>query len=251
MAGALRRRIGRAYDRACVPNGSAYEATAASTYGSGGFLPEGDESTHITGQLKLEHLPKVLARFHLDAATQQELTSLLENNAVASEEGRHINREDFVEALEIVLSAQDDSESEASDEFVLSDEAGSESSDISTNSKNFSIPKSKNLHDKARFLYRLLLERVPLVPASTLATMTPDKHLSVDIDDRMLETRRVGIEELRYAARSLGEQPTTTEVCQVPILTVQLTEMLEEAFTCFSSDIQQERPKEPRIGLRE
>ncbi|WFC97743.1 hypothetical protein MYAM1_000462 [Malassezia yamatoensis] len=211
LAGALRRRIGRAYDRACASNNAALEATAASTYEAGGFLPEGDESTQTTARLKLEQLPKVLASFHLDVATQEELTSLLEGNAVVSEEGRFINREDFVEALEILLSAQDVSESEASDEFVLSDEARSETSDDSTKSSDFSIPKSKNLHDKARFLYRLLLERVPLLPASTLATMTPDKHLSVDIDDRMLETRRVGIEELRYAARSLGEKPTTAE----------------------------------------
>lgn len=217
MSIALRARIGRAYDRACgvtKSDGPENEAPGGFLPDAGGFIPEEAVIPTHTPTLFLHQLPNALAPFHLDAMTQDEVESLLRQSTEPSKEGPTIRRDDFIEALEIVLGEQEERDSDASDAYdpTADDDSVSGSDEAESSRSRNRMPKRKDLHEKARFLYRLLLERIPLVPSSALATYDKDKHVPTEVDDRQLETRRIGLEELRYAAQSLGERATTNEV---------------------------------------
>lgn len=65
----------------------------------------------------------------------------------------------------------------------------------------------------ARVLYGLLLERVPLAPPVALRRLPGKTHdVRKDVDAEEVQTRQVGIDELRYAAQSLGEKFSDTEL---------------------------------------
>lgn len=92
-------------------------------------------------------------------------------------------------------------------------------------------------------MYRLLLERIPLVAPTMLETYSY-KGVRTDVTEQEIDTRRIGIDELRFAARSLGESPSTTE----------LAEMLYEAEALSAGHPNMHtRPntQAPRIGLHE
>lgn len=219
MSSALHARIGRAYDRACsAPESNEPEPAEAGGFfpEAGGFIPEEAVVPTHAPVLLLHQLSNALAPFHLDAVTRDEVESLLRQSAESSEDGTTIRRDDFIEVLEIVLGEQEERDSEASDAYDPAadddDDSVYETDEANTRQAQNRMPKRKDLHEKARFLYRLLLERIPLVPSSALATYDKNRNAPTEVDDRQLETRRIGLEELRYAAQSLGERTTTHEV---------------------------------------
>lgn len=214
MSNALRARIGQAYDRVCARNDTQNEAPGGFIPEAGGFLPEVEEQFDTSPVLALDRLPQALAAFDLDVGIQDEIETLLKQSAYETEDGLMISREHFIEALEIVLSQQEFSESDASENYVPDYEEGSDSASDPEEKRihSDSLPKRKDVHEKARFLYRLLLERIPLVPSSALPSYPKDQHVISEVDDHQLESRRIGIEELRFAAQSLGERPTSNEV---------------------------------------
>ena len=115
------------------------------------------------------------------------------------------------------------------------------SAKVSKQDKNTNISKAKK--EQGRLLYRLLLERIPLVAPTMLANY-PSIGIREDVTDEEIESRQIGIDELRYATRSLGESRSTSE----------LADMLYEAQALASNSTQtrSRAPAEaPRIGLNE
>ncbi|KAL4400942.1 hypothetical protein ACI68E_002266 [Malassezia pachydermatis] len=102
---------------------------------------------------------------------------------------------------------------------------------------------SASKKEKARLLFRFLLERIPLVSSASLQGY-PKDFLRTDVTDEEINTRRLGVDELRFAAHNLGELLSQNEIA----------EMLYEA-TLEHSIAPQRRNQgltdPPRIGLQE
>lgn len=138
----------------------------------------------------------------------------------------------------------DDASDYDSDKGFVDDEDESDDDNHSrTGASRVSRVLSKKKREHARFLFRLLLERIPLVVPSALQAQAKGT-VRTDVTEEELDTRRIGIDELRFAAKSLGELPSTQE----------LAEMLYEASTYGKATTIGNGPDltdPPRIGLAE
>lgn len=242
---------------------------------AGGFIHEGlgrkDEDEALR-EMKVSALPRALEELDVYGSQRAEVQDLLESSA----ERRNLHEEPviprvyFIEAMETVLGGvrrskrrrtarfENESESDVSnsssmdaDEFQPFEEDGSallDDEDMDHGkppaSKASTGPRlTKARKEQARFLYRLLLERIPLVAPTMLETYSY-KGVRADVTEEEIDKRRIGINELRFAARSLGESPSTTE----------LAEMLyeAEALSAGRTDLHShQHTHAPRIGLHE
>lgn len=238
MGGALRARLGAAFDRACAPPGAPVRHEEDTQGGffpeAGGFLPDDGgilpeaggfvadkpPSGRASPALELDRLPLLLVNLGVDGELHEEVSALLRSQAEPTQSGPVLRRAPFLQVLEAVLneeemaSLESDAPSDASDTFDPAQTSDSDDSDAAPTSRSTRshMPRSKALHKKARILYSLLLERIPLVPSAALAERAKSTTVRTDVEDEEIDTRRIGMAELRYAAQSLGETPTTAEV---------------------------------------
>ncbi|PKI84748.1 hypothetical protein MVES_001087 [Malassezia vespertilionis] len=249
MADAVRAAIQDAYECAVKEdNGASLEAAHG-----GGFLPEDegvalDNAVPDISGLPTYKLRAALSKLGLSRSKKNAVQQRLFASAEPGDEGLMIPRDTFARVLEVVLlhdtipsllpaNGQDEdglTDSEEEDEFLPHQDTSDEEA------HNARMPNSAILKTKARFLYRLLLERIPLKPGAALDSATNARTVRAEIEEDEISTRRIGLSELRYAATSLGEKQSTTE----------LTAMLEEASTYFQAD-GRASCTDPRIGIEE
>lgn len=257
-------RVAAAYDAACSDT---REPVAGEGGGflvddslAGGFLPDSDfhRKEGVSQDMKVSAMPKALESLGLDASQRKDICELLEANSV------HENHQDepripkmyFIEAVQAVMEGvrrskrrrttrqasneSHDSESNSGDEYAPSTDENMSFSEEDEPSKSIQTKLTKTKRDQARFLYRLLLERIPLVAPTMLSTLS-NTGIRTDVTEEEVNTRYIGIDELRYAARNLGGTPSTTE----------LAEMLHEAASLSSGTKAHANTQAPRIGLHE
>lgn len=239
MGGALRARLGAAFDRACAPpsapvhheedtQGGFFPEAGGFLPDDGGFLPEAGgfvadkppSGRASSPALELDRLPLLLVNLGVDGELHEEVSALLRSQAEPTQSGPVLRRAPFLQVLEAVLneeemaSPESEAPSDASDTFEPAQASDSDDSDSAPTSRSTRshMPRSKALHKKARILYGLLLERIPLVPSASLAERAKSTTVRTDVEEEEIDTRRIGVAELRYAAQSLGETPTTAEV---------------------------------------
>ena len=234
--------------------------------------------------LPVSALPYALDTLELEGAKRRDVQELLEAHSEYDEMHAEpfVPRTYFLEAVEAVMggirrskrrrlvrrqngeeaSSNSDGGTASQDEYAPPDKEPAFSSDeddtgardendraassmssaqVSKQNKNTNISKAKK--EQGRLLYRLLLERIPLVAPTMLANY-PSIGIREDVTDEEIESRQIGIDELRYATRSLGESRSTSE----------LADMLYEAQALASNSTQtrSRAPAEaPRIGLNE
>ena len=260
----LTTRVAAAYDAACSDTRDPVRGEGGGFLVNdslaGGFVPDADlyQEEGISQGMKVSALPRALESLGLDSSQRQDVCELLEANAVHGtyDNEPSIPKAYFIEAVQTVMEGVrrskrrrtnrqatnelHDSESYSDDEYDPSNDeytSFSEEDAPNTDTKN-KLTKTKR--EQARFLYRLLLERIPLVAPTMLSTL-PNTGIRTDVTEEEVDTRCIGIDELRYAARNLGETPSTTE----------LAEMLHEAISLSSGTKAHTNTQAPRIGLHE
>lgn len=249
--------------------------------GEGSSKPSSSSKSLMT-ELPVSKLPHALCGLGLKPRARRDVQELLELHAESRGKRRVVTRDNFVQALETVLddgtdarrskrrrtnasyidrdaglsdaseiSKSDAGDSDVSDDFqpvIYSASERSESPTIEVNEgMRLATVKNPELGDElrahGRLLFRLLLERLPLAVPATFHGRPRSVQIRTNVTEEEVSTRRIGMDELRYAAQSLGETPTTNE----------LAEMLYEASTFFQPPGAQ-RPvitAAPRIGVDE
>ncbi|WFD05818.1 hypothetical protein MVES1_001152 [Malassezia vespertilionis] len=233
MADAVRAAIQDAYECAVKEdNGASLEAAHG-----GGFLPEDegvalDNAVPDISGLPTYKLRAALSKLGLSRSKKNAVQQRLFASAEPGDEGLMIPRDTFARVLEVVLlhdtipsllpaNGQDEdglTDSEEEDEFLPHQDTSDEEAHVPRQTRrgrgapqNARMPNSAILKTKARFLYRLLLERIPLKPGAALDSATNARTVRAEIEEDEISTRRIGLSELRYAATSLGEKQSTTE----------------------------------------
>lgn len=260
----LSTRIAAAYDEACSDTRDPVRGEGGGFLVNdslaGGFLPDADfyQEERISQGMKVSALPRALESLGLDSSQRKDVSELLEANAVhgTCENEPNIPKAYFIEAVQTVMEGvrrskrrrtsrqatneSHDSESYSDDEYDPSNDEYTSFSEEDEPNTAAKTKLTKTKREQARFLYRLLLERIPLVAPTMLSTL-PNTGIRTDVTEEEVDTRCIGIDELRYAARSLGETPSTTE----------LAEMLHEAMSLSSGAKAHTNTQAPRIGLHE
>lgn len=257
-------RIASAYDAACSssrdPVGDEGGGFLVADSLAGGFLPESEfhREEGASQGMKVSALPKALESLELDSSQRQNISELLEANSVHENyhDEPHIPKMYFIEAVQTVMEGvrrskrrrttrrtsneSYDLESNSSDQYNPSTDETMSSSEEENPAKSNQTKLTKTKRDQARFLYRLLLERIPLVAPTMLSSLS-NTGIRTDVSEEEVNTRHIGIDELRFAARNLGETPSTAE----------LAEMLHEASLLSSGTKAHTNTQAPRIGLHE
>ena len=260
----LTTRVAAAYDAACSDTRDPVRGEGGGFLVNdslaGGFVPDADlyQEEGISQGMKVSALPRALESLGLDSSQRQDVCELLEANAVHGtyDNEPSIPKAYFIEAVQTVMEGVRRSKrrrtnrqatNELHDSESCSDDVYDPSNDESTSFSEEDAPNTdtktkltKTKREQARFLYRLLLERIPLVAPTMLSTL-PNTGIRTDVTEEEVDTRCIGIDELRYAARNLGETPSTTE----------LAEMLHEAISLSSGTKAHTNTQAPRIGLHE
>ena len=260
----LSTRIAAAYDEACSDTRDPVRGEGGGFLVNdslaGGFLPDADfyQEERISQGMKVSALPRALESLGLDSSQRKDVCELLEANAVygTCENEPNIPKAYFIEAVQTVMEGvrrskrrrtsrqatneSHDTESYSDDEYDPSNDEYTSFSEEDEPNTAAKTKLTKTKREQARFLYRLLLERIPLVAPTMLSTL-PNTGIRTDVTEEEVDTRCIGIDELRYAARSLGETPSTTE----------LAEMLHEAMSLSSGAKAHTNTQAPRIGLHE
>ena len=260
----LTTRVAAAYDAACSDTRDPVRGEGGGFLVNdslaGGFVPDADfyQEEGISQGMKVSALPRALESLGLDSSQRQDVCELLEANAVhgSYDNEPSIPKAYFIEAVQTVMEGVRRSKrrrtnrqatNELHDSESCSDDVYDPSNDESTSFSEEDAPNTdtktkltKTKREQARFLYRLLLERIPLVAPTMLSTL-PNTGIRTDVTEEEVDTRCIGIDELRYAARNLGETPSTTE----------LAEMLHEAISLSSGTKAHTNTQAPRIGLHE
>lgn len=260
----LSTRIAAAYDEACSDTRDPVRGEGGGFLVNdslaGGFLPDADiyQEERISQGMKVSALPRALESLGLDSSQRKDVCELLEANAVQGtcDNEPNIPKAEFIEAVQTVMEGvrrskrrrtsrqatneSHDTESYSDDEYDPSNDEYTSFSEEDEPNTAAKTKLTKTKREQARFLYRLLLERIPLVAPTMLSTL-PNTGIRTDVTEEEVDTRCIGIDELRYAARSLGETPSTTE----------LAEMLHEAMSLSSGAKAHTNTQAPRIGLHE
>ena len=260
----LTTRVAAAYDAACSDTRDPVRGEGGGFLVNdslaGGFVPDADfyQEEGISQGMKVSALPRALESLGLNSSQRQDVCELLEANAVhgSYDNEPSIPKAYFIEAVQTVMEGVRRSKrrrtnrqatNELHDSESCSDDVYDPSNDESTSFSEEDAPNTgtktkltKTKREQARFLYRLLLERIPLVAPTMLSTL-PNTGIRTDVTEEEVHTRCIGIDELRYAARNLGETPSTTE----------LAEMLHEAISLSSGTKAHTNTQAPRIGLHE
>ena len=260
----LTTRVAAAYDAACSDTRDPVRGEGGGFLVNdslaGGFVPDADlyQEEGISQDMKVSALPRALESLGLDSSQRQDVCELLEANAVHGtyDNEPSIPKAYFIEAVQTVLEGVrrskrrrtnrqatnelHDSESYSDDEYDPSNDEYTSFSEEDAPNTDTRTKLTKTKREQARFLYRLLLERIPLVAPTMLSTL-PNTGIRTDVTEEEVDTRCIGIDELRYAARNLGETPSTTE----------LAEMLHEAISLSSGTKARTNTQAPRIGLHE
>ena len=211
----------------------------------GGFVAEEEPV------LPLSALPGALTSLGLRDDLYDELYELLQDSAVMStsstrsgraRRAKVVPRDAFIEAVSVALrdvpeeelnfddgraaeDESDDYDAGADDDEALDEEEEELYNDLSDEDV---VPVSRPApvrrataaqKERAAFLYRLVLERIPLVTPEALKESTPDRNFMREVSDEELHARQIGIEELSYALQCLGE----------PMAVKEMHEMLEFA----------------------
>ena len=260
----LTTRVAAAYDAACSDTRDPVRGEGGGFLVNdslaGGFVPDADlyQEEGISQGMKVSALPRALESLGLNSSQRQDVCELLESNAVhgSYDNEPSIPKAYFIEAVQTVMEGVRRSKrrrtnrqatNELHDSESCSDDVYDPSNDEYTSFSEEDAPNTgtktkltKTKREQARFLYRLLLERIPLVAPTMLSTL-PNTGIRTDVTEEEVHTRCIGIDELRYAARNLGETPSTTE----------LAEMLHEAISLSSGTKAHTNTQAPRIGLHE
>lgn len=260
----LTTRVAAAYDAACSDTRDPVRGEGGGFLVNdslaGGFVPDADlyQEEGISQGMKVSALPRALESLGLDSSQRQDVCELLEANAAHGtyDNEPSIPKAYFIEAVQTVMEGVrrskrrrtnrratnelHDSESYSDDEYDPSNDEYTSFSEEDAPNTDTKTKLTKTKREQARFLYRLLLERIPLV-APTMLSALPNTGIRTDVTEEEVDTRCIGIDELRYAARNLGETPSTTE----------LAEMLHEAISLSSGTKAHTNTQAPRIGLHE
>ena len=260
----LTTRVAAAYDAACSDTRDPVRGEGGGFLVNdslaGGFVPDADlyQEEGISQGMKVSALPRALESLGLDSSQRQDVCELLEANAVHGtyDNEPSIPKAYFIEAVQTVMEGVrrskrrrtnrqatnelHDSESYSDDEYDPSNDEYTSFSEEDAPNTDTRTKLTKTKREQARFLYRLLLERIPLVAPTMLSTL-PNTGIRTDVTEEEVDTRCIGIDELRYAARNLGETPSTTE----------LAEMLHEAISLSSGTKARTNTQAPRIVLHE
>ena len=260
----LTTRVAAAYDAACSDTRDPVRGEGGGFLVNdslaGGFVPDADlyQEEGISQGMNVSALPRALESLGLDSSQRQDVCELLEANAVHGtyDNEPSIPKAYFIEAVQTVMEGVrrskrrrtnrqatnelHDSESYSDDEYDPSNDEYTSFSEEDAPNTDTKTKLTKTKREQARFLYRLLLERIPLVAPTMLSTL-PNTGIRTDVTEEEVDTRCIGIDELRYAARNLGETPSTTE----------LAEMLHEAISLSSGTKARTNTQAPRIGLHE
>ncbi|WFD30244.1 hypothetical protein MSPP1_001261 [Malassezia sp. CBS 17886] len=239
-------RAEEAFQRACGPAARA-----------GGAAGQTD-----TAMLHVARLPEALRDAGLVGALLHGARELLQEHAEyvdASDKslGKGVRRDDFLQAVAVARegSAGDDaaedgdadsaydgadsSEHDESDEYAPDGASEDEGGFVRTRRpgmRRAPAGRTRAAVPQATFLFRLLLQRIPLTPTLPPRTKQP---LRTDVSDDEVAARRIGLDELRYAMGTLGTSVSRAEI----------HEMLAEASAYFPDEDVTEQ--DPRIGIDE
>lgn len=265
---------------------AAYEQGSSSgDVSGGGFLiedalsgsfPSKSFSDENEDALRLKDLPEALRHAGVQGSAFQEVQDLLESSAAPSPlvNDMVIPKNFFIQAVEAALNVphvgprrskrpprpkmtdladSEDVEISSNDEFSPEDKSpnySSESDDMAgpyfhTTKSTSRTRLTASKRAQAQILFRLILERLPLDLPQNI--QKHERHrIRSDVSDLELHSRRIGVDELRYVAQSLNENPNISE----------LFEMLSEATRIYYETENQEshssaHPDVHRIGLQE
>lgn len=187
-------------------------------------MPEETTASSAAPGLGLAHLSQALHASGVPEEQHAQLEAMLATHAQNSAHGPVIERTRFIDALErgldeIPLASDDSDDSDAAsayDPTSDSDDAQPKRKVRKSARTYATMPKSKALRTQARLLYQLLLEQIPMVHPSALSSHVKSARARTDVDDHEIDTRRIGMDELRYAAQALGETPSSAEVRPLP-----------------------------------